>query len=78
LDIGFRHAGLDWKEWVEINTNLIRPVEVGLLVGDSSKARKMLGWEVNVTFEKLVKMMVDAQMERLNNASPAVFFKPGT
>ena len=78
LDLAFRHAGLDWKEWVEIDTGLIRPVEVGLLVGDSSKARKMLGWVVHVTFKELVKMMVDAQMKRLKHASPAVQFKPGT
>ena len=78
LDLAFRHAGLDWKEWVEIDTDLIRPVEVGLLVGDSSKAMNMLGWEVHVPFKELVKMMVDAQMKRLNHASSAVVCKPGT
>jgi GDPmannose 4,6-dehydratase len=45
LELAFRHVGLDWKEWVEIDSDLIRPVDVGLLVGDSSKARKSLGWE---------------------------------
>ena len=64
LDIAFRHVGLDWKEWVEIDTALIRPVDVGLLVGDSSKARNKLGWANQVTFEELVKMMVDAQLGR--------------
>jgi len=64
LDIAFRHVGLDWKEWVEIDTALIRPVEVGLLVGDPSKARKRLGWTNQVTFDELVKMMVDAQLGR--------------
>jgi GDPmannose 4,6-dehydratase len=64
LDLAFRHVGLDWKEWVEIDSALLRPVEVGLLVGDSSKARKVLGWTNQVTFAELVKMMVDAQHDR--------------
>ena len=65
LELAFRHVGLDWKEWVEIDTALIRPVDVGLLVGDSTKARKNLGWEVPVSFEELAKMMVDSRLERL-------------
>ena len=60
LDVAFRHVGLDWKEWVEIDTALIRQVEVGLLVGDSSKARERLGWNPEVDFGKLVRVMVDA------------------
>jgi GDPmannose 4,6-dehydratase len=65
LELAFHHVGLDWKEWVEIDTALIRPVDVGLLVGDSTKARKNLGWEVPVSFEELAKMMVDSRLERL-------------
>jgi len=65
LDIAFRHVGLDWKEWVEIDSALIRPVDVGLLVGDASKARKSLGWDVRVSFEELAKMMVDSRLERM-------------
>jgi len=65
LDIAFRHVGLDWKEWVEIDSALIRPVDVGLLVGDASKARKSLGWEARVTFEELAKMMVDSRLEQM-------------
>jgi GDPmannose 4,6-dehydratase len=64
LDIAFRHVGLDWKKWVEIDSSLIRPVEVGLLVGDSSKAREVLGWTNQTAFADLVKMMVDAQLRR--------------
>jgi len=65
LDLAFRHVGLDWKEWVEIDASLIRPVDVGLLVGDPSKARKSLGWEAQVSFEELAKMMVDSRLERM-------------
>lgn len=64
LEIAFRHVELDWKEWVEIDSSLIRPVEVGLLVGDSSKARKVLGWTNQTAFADLVRMMVDAQLGR--------------
>jgi GDPmannose 4,6-dehydratase len=78
LDLAFNHVGLDWKEWVRIDTDLVRPVEVGLLVGDSSKARNILGWSVQVSFKELVKMMVDSQLERLNHKSPAAIHKPVT
>jgi GDPmannose 4,6-dehydratase len=64
LDAAFSHVGLRWEEWVETDRSLLRPVEVGLLVGNPSKARKALGWEPQVGFEELVKMMVDAQMEK--------------
>jgi GDPmannose 4,6-dehydratase len=62
LDAAFSHVGLRWEEWVETDRSLLRPVEVGLLVGNPSKARDKLGWEPRVGFEQLVKMMVDAQM----------------
>ena len=75
LNIAFHHVRLDWKEWVEIDPSLIRPVDVGLLVGDSSKARKILGWADQVTFEELVIMMVDAQLERLNHKLPATIIR---
>jgi GDPmannose 4,6-dehydratase len=65
LDIAFRHVGVDWKDWVEIDTALIRTVDVGHLAGDSSKAREKLGWKPEVNFEELVKMMVDARIRRL-------------
>jgi GDPmannose 4,6-dehydratase len=71
LDLAFRHVGLDWKEWVEIDSALLRPVEVGLLVGDSSKARKALGWTNHVTFAELVKMMVDAHQAISDTGSPS-------
>jgi GDPmannose 4,6-dehydratase len=59
----FSHVGLDWKEFVKVDPKYFRPAEVDLLLGDSSKARKVLGWEPKVTFKELARMMVDADLE---------------
>lgn len=59
----FGHAGLDWKQYVEIDSKYFRPTEVELLIGDASKAKKILNWEPKVKFKELVKMMVDSDME---------------
>ncbi len=64
LEIGFRHLGLDWREFVKHDPGFERPAEVDQLVGDSSKARRILGWKPEVDFEHLVKMMVDADLAR--------------
>lgn len=69
VDIAFNHAGLDWKKYVVIDKKLFRPAEVYVLRGDSSKARKKLGWEPEVTFSELVKMMVDADLNKLSKES---------
>ena len=63
-EIAFGHAGLDWKQYVTQDQRFFRPAEVDLLVGDATKARKKLGWEPKVSFAALVKMMVDADMDR--------------
>jgi len=63
LKVAFEYAQLDWKKYVEIDKRYFRPTEVELLLGDSSKARKVLKWKPKVGFEQLVKMMVDADME---------------
>jgi GDPmannose 4,6-dehydratase len=65
-EIAFDHAGLDWKRFVKVDRALFRPAEVNLLRGDSSKARRKLGWKPEVSFEGLVRMMVDADLERLS------------
>jgi GDPmannose 4,6-dehydratase len=62
LEIAFSHVGLDWQKHVEIDPALVRPVEEGPLSGDASKANKMLGWKPTVTFENLVRMMVDSDL----------------
>jgi GDPmannose 4,6-dehydratase len=65
LDVTFSHAGLDWKNHVEIDPRYFRPAEVDLLQGDYSKARRVLGWEPKTTFAGLAKLMVDADVELL-------------
>jgi GDPmannose 4,6-dehydratase len=64
-ETAFGHVGLDWQRYVRIDPALIRPAEVDHLIGDSSKGRRVLGWEPSVTFEQLIAMMVDADMARL-------------
>lgn len=64
LSAAFRHVNLSWEDWVEIDASLIRPIEVGLLVGNPARAKAKLGWEPIVSFESLVRMMVDAQIEK--------------
>ncbi len=61
----FECGDLDWRKYVVQDPTLMRPAEVGLLVGDYSKARRILGWEPKVTFKELVKMMVEADLRML-------------
>jgi GDPmannose 4,6-dehydratase len=63
LQESFGYAGLDWKKYVEIDKRYFRPTEVDLLLGDSSKARKVLKWKPKVNFKQLVRMMVESDME---------------
>ena len=65
LEAAFAHAGLHWKEFVEIDPRYYRPTEVDLLMGDYSKARRHLGWEPKTRFTDLAKLMVDADIELL-------------
>ncbi len=65
VELAFGHAGLDWKEHVRIDERFVRPAEVDLLIGDPTKAKTKLGWEPKVSFEQLVAMMVDSDLERL-------------
>ena len=66
----FRIADLDWKEFVKHDPRYERPAEVDLLIGDPSKAKKILGWEPKVRFHELVRIMVDADMELLSRETP--------
>jgi len=63
--IAFERVGLDYEDHVVIDPAFLRPAEVDQLLGDCSKAKKVLGWEPRVSFEQLVQMMVDADMERV-------------
>ncbi len=70
LEVAFGAVGLDWQKHVEIDPKLIRPAEVDVLCGDATKAREKLGWEPEVGFEELIKMMVKAdlaQVQKLPN-----------
>ncbi|MBF8267060.1 MAG: gmd [Dehalococcoidia bacterium] len=58
----FSYVGLDWREYVEVDSRYFRPVEVENLLADASRARRELGWEPRVTFQELVRIMVDADM----------------
>ncbi len=64
-EVAFDHVGLDWERYVVADRQFYRPAEVDLLVSDPSKARQNLGWQPTVTFEGLVRMMVDADMKQL-------------
>ncbi|HET7249958.1 MAG TPA: GDP-mannose 4,6-dehydratase [Gemmatimonadales bacterium] len=64
-EIAFAHAGLDWKKHVRVDPALVRPAEVDVLRADPAKARRELGWKPTVSFPELVRMMVDADLERL-------------
>jgi GDPmannose 4,6-dehydratase len=65
VEVAFGHVGLHWEKYVELDPRLIRPAEVEHLIGDSTKARTQLGWKPSVDFGGLVKMMVDADLERV-------------
>jgi GDPmannose 4,6-dehydratase len=68
VQIAFEHVGLDWRRYVVVDPAFYRPAEVDLLLGDAAKARNVLGWEPEVSFEQLVKMMVDADLTALGGA----------
>jgi GDPmannose 4,6-dehydratase len=76
VDLAFAHAGLDWREHVEVDARYLRPAEVDYLCADASKARTLLGWDPAVTFEELVRIMVDADIKqveaRLNGGTEAL------
>jgi GDPmannose 4,6-dehydratase len=64
-ELAFERVGLDWEKYVVVDEKFFRPAEVDLLVGDSTKAREVLGWKPETTFEGLVNLMVDADVELL-------------
>ncbi len=65
VDTAFTYVGLNWRDFVVQDARFMRPAEVDLLIGDSSKARIELGWEPEVPFDDLIRMMVDADLKRL-------------
>ncbi len=63
-EAAFNYVDLDWKEYIVQDPRFMRPAEVDLLVGDASKAGRVLGWEPDVSFKELIEMMVEADLER--------------
>jgi GDPmannose 4,6-dehydratase len=68
VEVAFGHVGLGWEPHVKLDPKFLRPAEVDHLVGDSSKARRALGWKPEIDFAALVRMMVDADLARLSHA----------
>ena len=66
VEIAFDHVGLDWRKHVTVDPRFLRPAEVDVLLADPTKARTELGWAPTVPFDRLVRMMVDADLGRLS------------
>ena len=71
VDAAFGHLGLDPSRYVRRDERFLRPAELVNLVGDASKARERLGWEPQTTFEELIQVMVDADLELLASSDAA-------
>ena len=65
--IAFGYVKLNWEDYVIIDPKFVRPAEVDLLLGDSEKARQKLGWKPEIDFENLVRVMIDADLEKVKN-----------
>ncbi len=65
VETAFQRVGLNWKDYVAIDPRYFRPAEVDLLIGDASKAKKILGWSPKTTFKELCEIMVEADLEAL-------------
>ena len=66
VEIAFSHVGLDWRKHVVVDPKFIRPAEVDLLMADPRRATAELGWRPQVSFDQLIRMMVDADMARVS------------
>ncbi|HXL79348.1 MAG TPA: GDP-mannose 4,6-dehydratase [Pyrinomonadaceae bacterium] len=73
LEETFSYLDLDWRDYVEFDAKYVRPAEVDVLIGDASKAKRVLGWEPRVTFKQLVRLMVDADLATVNSIEHEVF-----
>jgi len=72
VDIAFDHAGLDPADHVVLDPKFLRPAEVDLLVADASRAQEVLGWKPKTGFEQMVRLMVDADVRRLEGGAPLI------
>ena len=76
VEIAFARVSLDWRKYVKIDPKFLRPAEVDHLIGDPSKANRVLGWEPKVDFKSLIEMMVDADMARVGHEQSTSALKP--
>jgi GDPmannose 4,6-dehydratase len=67
LEVAFRYAGLDYRDYVVVDERLYRPAEVDILCGDATKAKRVLGWEYRRSFEELIKEMVESDLAVLSD-----------
>ena len=67
LEVAFGHVGLNWRDYAVQDEAFMRPAEVDLLVGDPTKAKRLLGWQPQVSFEELIGMMVEADLKKLRD-----------
>jgi GDPmannose 4,6-dehydratase len=77
LKVAFAYQNLDYKDYVRVDPALIRPAEVDYLCGDASRARQAFGWEPRTTFEQMIAMMVDSDLERNRQNPKLVHFSAG-
>lgn len=77
LKVAFVYQNLDYKDYVRVDPRLMRPAEVDYLCGDASRARQAFGWEPKTTFEQMIAMMVDADLERNRQNPKLVHFSAG-
>ncbi|MGF1461257.1 MAG: GDP-mannose 4,6-dehydratase [Leptolyngbyaceae cyanobacterium] len=71
LEVAFGHVNLNWQDYVEFDPRYLRPAEVDLLIGDPAKAKAKLKWEPSVTFNELVELMVDSDLEAVGVSNGA-------
>jgi GDPmannose 4,6-dehydratase len=69
VEFAFRHVDLDPDDFIRVDSNLIRPAEVDTLLADPTKARELLGWTARTTFEELVQIMVESDLEAQERSS---------
>ncbi|AKG20042.1 GDP-mannose 4,6-dehydratase [Calothrix sp. 336/3] len=70
LELAFSYVNLNWQDYVEFDERYLRPAEVDLLIGDATKARQKMGWTPSVTFQQLVALMVEADLQAVGLTSP--------
>lgn len=67
-EVAFNYAGLNYEDYVKVDPRFFRPAEVDILLGDPTKAKKALGWELSVSFKQLIEMMVQSDLDKISAA----------